>query len=234
MRKISYLLTLCLALLASSAQAQHEHQPQTKAAPQIVGEYIETRSADVFTGPCYANSEVGLVGDTAILGWRVERGSWQGVSLDGLNVVAVVKAGATLGDSHENPYPAKSVLIVDAKATPEQRAALAAFARAQAGKLLDEVVRTEAAPITFEMDYHGEHIANARLKAGETVGVRTRMLTDKDHACGNVDGTFYPPLTATTHAMPAVAMTDEFSGEGLNTSWTLHDKRSAFVGHFAR
>jgi hypothetical protein len=34
--------------------------------------------------------------------------------------------------------------------------------------------------------------------------------------------------------MPAVAMTDEYRGKDLNTSWTLHDKRSAFVGTFAR
>jgi hypothetical protein len=233
MRKLSF--ALCLTLFAGlTAQAQHEnHQSQTKAEPQIVGEYIETRSADVYTGPCFANSEVGLTGDTAILGWRVQRGSWKGVSLDGLNVVAVVKAGATLGDTHYDPYPAKAVLIVDAKATDEQRAALGAFARAQAGRLLDDVVRTEVAPITLDLEYHGEHIAGARLKAGAAT-IRTRMLTDKDHICGHVDGTFYPPLTATTHAMPAVAMTDEFSGEGLGMSWTLHDKRSAFVGHFAR
>jgi hypothetical protein len=46
--------------------------------------------------------------------------------------------------------------------------------------------------------------------------------------------TFYPPLTATTHAMPAVALTDRFQGPGLGATWSSHDKRSAFVGTFAR
>jgi hypothetical protein len=32
--------------------------------------------------------------------------------------------------------------------------------------------------------------------------------------------------------MPAVAMTDQYKGNGLGTTWTLHDKRSAFVGTF--
>jgi hypothetical protein len=32
--------------------------------------------------------------------------------------------------------------------------------------------------------------------------------------------------------MPAVAMTDQYKGNGLGTTWTLHDKRSAFVGSF--
>ena len=37
-------------------------------AQQIAGDYVETRSADVWTGPCFANAEVGLAGDQAKLG----------------------------------------------------------------------------------------------------------------------------------------------------------------------
>jgi hypothetical protein len=29
-------------------------------------------------------------------------------------------------------------------------------------------------------------------------------------------------------------MTDEYRGKDLNISWTLHNKRSAFVGTFAK
>ena len=96
-------LAVTITALAIAASAQ----------PRITGDYIETRSADVYTGQCFANGEVGLVGDEAILGWRVQQGEWNGVRLDGLSVVGVVKANATLGDPYGNPYPAKSVLIVD-------------------------------------------------------------------------------------------------------------------------
>src|SRR3989442_15370626 len=82
----------------------------------IRGDYVEVRSADVYTGPCFANAEVGLVGDQAILAWKVKQGTWKGVSLDGLGIVAVVKASATLGDPYHHPYPAKSVLIGDERA----------------------------------------------------------------------------------------------------------------------
>jgi hypothetical protein len=41
-------------------------------------------------------------------------------------------------------------------------------------------------------------------------------------------------LTETAHSMPAVALTDSYSGPGLGVSWDLHGKRSAFVGTFAR
>src|SRR5881409_2361792 len=111
--KLSVLLVCLVACLSISMAAQ-----------EIRGDYIETRSADVYTGQCFANGEVGLVGDQAISAWHVQQGSWNGVKLDGLNVVAAVNANATLGDPYGNPYPAKAVLIVDAQANAAERAAL--------------------------------------------------------------------------------------------------------------
>src|SRR5512140_2438309 len=142
------------------------------AAQQISGDYIETRSADVYTGQCFANGEVGLVGDQAILAWHVREGSWNGVKLDGLSVVAAVKANATLGDPYANPYPAKAVLIVDQQAKPAERAALADFARHMGGKLLGNVVKTEFAPIDMQV-MHAHH-GSAMLRAGSFATVQTR------------------------------------------------------------
>ena len=68
------------------------------AQAKVNGDYLESRSADVYTGQCFANGEVGLTGDQAILAWHIRSGSWNGVKLDGFSVVAVVKANATLGD----------------------------------------------------------------------------------------------------------------------------------------
>ena len=49
------------------------------AAQEIRGDYLETRSADVYTGQCFANGEVNLVGNEAILAWHVRTGGWDGV-----------------------------------------------------------------------------------------------------------------------------------------------------------
>jgi hypothetical protein len=199
----------------------------TFAENKISGDYIETRSADVYTGQCFANGEVGLAGDQAILAWHVRNGSWNGVKLDGLSVVAAVKASATLGDPYADPLPAKAVLIVDAQAKPAERTALADFARHMGGKLLANVVKTVYAPIDMQVIHHGA----ALLRAGSFALIQTRSLNDEDHVCGN-ETTFYPPLTAVAHAMPAVAVTDQYNGSGLGNTWTIHDKRSAFVGTF--
>src|SRR3954453_20128854 len=129
MRFANLMIVACIVGLASISMA----------AQEIRGDYLETRSADVYTGQCFANGEVNLVGNEAIMGWHVNRGSWDGVPIDGLNVVAVVRAKATLGDPYADPYPAKSVLVVDEGATPAQRAALENFVHQQTGKLTDNV-----------------------------------------------------------------------------------------------
>jgi hypothetical protein len=200
---------------------------------QIRGDYVETRSADVYTGHCVANGEMGLNGHEAILGWHVQQGSWNGVKLDDMSVVAAVRAQGTLGDPDEKPYPAKSVLIVDDRASASQRAALADFARAMGGPLLENPERVIALPVAFEVLQAGPHSHRALVRAGNFATVQTRAIGENDHLCGNEE-TFYAPLTAVAHAMPAVAVTDEYQGPGLGESWTLHGKRSAFVGSFAR
>lgn len=202
------------------------------AAQQISGDYVETRTADVYTGICFANGEVNLVGNEAIMGWHVTKGSWNGVSLDGLNVVAVVRAKATLGDPYTSPYPARAVLVVDSQAAPAQQDALRSFVHHMTGKLTENVERVEVAPIDLSVVRDHAHHGMALLRAGNFVTVQTRALDDQDHVCGN-EFTYYPPLTQTTHAMPAVAVTQQYQGPDLGETWSVQDKRSAFVGSFA-
>ena len=216
----SELLCVALLTLATSVFAQ-----------QIRGDYVETRSADVYTGQCFANGEVNLVGDEAILAWHVQSGSWDGVPLDGLTVAAAVHAHATLGDPYANPYPAQAVLLVDDQATPQQSTALVAFAHQMGGELLrhaDKII-----PTPMELAVNPERHGVALLRAGQFATVQTRPVNDRDHVCGN-EVTFYPPLTQLTHSMPAVALTDAYRGPGLDVDWESHGRRSAFVGTFVR
>jgi Protein of unknown function (DUF1326) len=201
------------------------------AAQHIRGDYLETRSADVYTGQCFANGEVNLVGNEAILAWHVRNGSWDGVPLDGLTVAAAVRAQGTLGDPYENPYPVKAVLLVDDQASDSQRAALINFARHMGDGLLKDVA--QVVPVPMELAVSAEHHGVALLRAGQFATVQTRSIGDQDHLCGN-EVTFYPPLTQVAHSMPAVALTDSYRGPGLGVSWDLHGKRSAFVGMFVR
>jgi hypothetical protein len=209
-------------LMATPAMAQ--------AAPTTIsGDYVEFRNADVYTGPCFANSETSLTGDDAVLAWHVRSGEWAGIPLTDLSVVAVVRASGTLGDPYENPLPAKAVFLVDARASDAQRTALIQFAQAQTAGLLNDVVAVEAAPVSFSIAQHGW----TTVQAGGFVRLSTRALNDSDKICHNEE-VYYPPLSQhLTHAMPVVADTSSYSGTHLGVTWNDSGRRSSFIGLFA-
>jgi hypothetical protein len=200
-------------------------------AHNIYGNYVEARTADVYTGPCFANSEAGLVGQLAVFGWKVTKGAWQGVDLDGMSVVGVVRASHTLGDIFETAYPVKAVMIVDSRANAEQRLALQSFAKHMAGDLLQDVARVEYQPIELTFADDNIHSMRANLTAGNLAKISTRALSEGDHICRNEE-VWYQPLTKLDHAMPAYALANQFRGQGLDTTWSSPDKRSAFIGSF--
>ena len=200
------------------------------AADQVSGDYVESRNADVYTGPCFANGQVGLAGNEATLAWKIRGGSWKGVPLAGLTVVAVARASSTLGDPYHDPLPAKAVLLVDERASDAQKSALVDFARIQGGRLLDDIVDVQSTSIVMDVG-EGQNHGYVTMKAGDLSAIRTRPINSGDHFCGN-ETTYYPPLTELSHSMPAYALDHEYNGSSLGSEWKLWGKRSAFVGTF--
>jgi hypothetical protein len=167
-----------------------------------------------------------------LLVWAVREGTWEGVSLDGLSVIAVVRTDDTLGDLHYQPRSGPAVLITDSAATAKQKKALAHFAQAMAGNLISKVAEVKSAKMDVAIGSCAQ-AGCASVKAGNLVEISTRCLGDKDHLCGN-ESTFYPPLTEVKDAFPAFTEIASFKGTGLNLTWELVGKRSAFVGAFSR
>ncbi len=202
-------------------------------AAQISGEYIESRSCDVYTGPCFANGQIGQAGREALMAWKVDQGSWNGVDLAGMSAVLVLNAKDTLGFNPSftvNPFPVKSVILVDEKATAEQRDALVAFVKSSTPKLSDRILKVETAPITLVND----HLAGkGTLVAGELAKIETRAMSKKDCVCTN-EAVFYPPLTKISNSQPAYALVTSFTGEGLDNTWEANGARSAFLGTFRK
>ncbi len=219
------------ALLAASLLAGGTLFAATLPKATISGSYVEARNADVYTGSCYANSEINLVGDLAVMGWKIEQGSVDGVNLAGLGVVGVIKATGTLGDTQLLSNPTKSVLIVDEKATAEQKVALVKFAKRMGGDLFASVVAIETRPVSLTFENNNLHSMKAKLEAGELARIETRPIETTDQICRH-ESTYYPPLTATKHAMAAFALENRYSGGGLGTKWNSAEKRSAFVANF--
>jgi hypothetical protein len=219
-------------LLAFGLAAMLALPALAKATPKgVTGDYMEFRSADVYTGPCFANGEMGLQGRNGVLAWRVREGAWNNVSLAGLSVVAVVRASNTLGDNFVDALPARSVVIVDQRATPAQRAALVNFAQAQAGRLLANVVAVESQPISFEVNEKDRGYAT--LQAGNLVELKTRAIGMQDMFCHNEEVFYQPLVSHLQHAVPAVELESTYTGNHLNVTWNDSGRRSSFVAGFA-
>lgn len=210
-------------------------------AAGLRGEYVEARTADVFTGPCFSNAEVFIYGDSALMAWKVTEGSYQGVDLSGLGVAAAVKGTCTF--SEDKPDQARSVLIVDEKADARQREALVALAKELGGARLANVVDVRVSRISLKIEAHPDagaahsehgmpHAPRASFWAPGLAQIVTRPLNDNDHFCGN-EVVAYPPLSKAVSALPAYTLGNQFKGKGLNTNWDDPNCRSAFVGHFA-
>lgn len=195
----------------------------------IKGDYLESRTADVYTAACFANAEVNLAGKRAMMAWRVRSGGWMGERLEGLSVVAVVRARATLGDPFADPLPAQAVLLVDEGADSAQRLALIEFARRQGGPLLADIVSVHSVPIQLDVS---RDTGFASLKAGKLAELTTRPFNDHDKICGN-ENLYYQPLTEVSQARAAFALTHRYNGDGLGGTWSKPDKRSAFLASFA-
>ena len=198
-------------------------------AGEITGQYVEARTCDVYTGPCFANADSGLAGRHAVLAWKIDKGSVNGAKLDGLSVVAVVAARDTLGLTQI--LPGKAVVIVDENATSAQKAALVELAKNEAGALLENVVKVESAPVDVSI-CHCEGNACAKVSAGKAK-VETRCLNQKhDKACGN-ESAYYPPLSKGVKATPAMAVEHSFTGSEFNETWRDGERRGAYVGSFS-
>jgi hypothetical protein len=222
--KVTLIAILTMAATATLCAKQ--------AAPStITGDYLEVRSCDVYTGPCFANAEMGLSGKEGILVWSVRQGTWKGTTLDGLKVIAVVRTEATLGDQRYQPRNGKAVLIIDNNATSQQRDALIDLARTQARSLLKEVAEVKTASMDVSLGTCSSGSC-ATVKAAGLVEISTRCIGGKDHLCGNEEK-YYPPLTDVQNAFAAFTEVASYTGSGLNATWQLTGQRSAYLGTFA-
>lgn len=198
-------------------------------AKEVSGQYLETRTCQVYTGPCFANGEVGLAGKDAIMAWSIDEGEHMGVDIAGLKVVMVLATTKTLGfGGIDGAGDLKSLILVDETASQSQRNALTEFAKKHAGRAGKSVVRVESAPISMSLD---EATLEGKLAAGKAVKMSTRKARPSDCICSN-ESAYYRPLTKLQNFAPGVTLEGEFKGRGLGTRWSTPGARSAYMGKF--
>ena len=218
MRKIA----LC-SLLLSAAVATVGARPSG-----VEGTYVEARTAEVFTGGCIMNGEAGTAGREALLAWKVDRGTVDGVNLDGLAVVAAVAADTNLGVHEiggENPTNTRAALYVDQRATDAQKQALVSMVKSLSGDMVGHVIEVTSTPIEFSTG------ASDIRVAAKTLRLTVHKHLNHDASCGNKQ--WFGPLSTVAHAELGTTAENAFNGAALGTKWSDPDKRSSFFGTFA-
>ena len=193
----------------------------------VNGAYVEARTAEVFTGGCIMGSEAETVGKQAVLAWKVDRGSFNGVSLDGLSVVAALSGDRNLGiEEIGGAKPAvRSALFVDQRANRAQQIALVAMANELSHGLVGTIVQVTATPIQFK-----DHGSEIEVSAPQiALGVSKHMTHDP--SCGAMQ--WFHPLASVSQADMGLAAEHSFTGSALGTKWSDPNRRSAFFGTFS-
>jgi len=170
------------------------------------------------------NSEAETVGKQAILAWKVDRGSFNGIAIDGLPVVAAVSGDRNLGMQEmggEKPN-VRSALYDDQRANAAQPLALVAQANELSKGIVGTIVQVTPAPIEF-----ADHGSEIQVTAGPASLDVNKHLTH-DPTTGAMQ--WFHPLVAVNDAAVGVAAQHLFTGSALGTKWSDPNKRSAFVG----
>src|SRR5262245_12762604 len=193
----------------------------------LTGAYVEARTAEVFTGGWIMNSEGETMGKQAVLAWRVDRGSFNGVSLDGLSVVAALAGDRNLGMTEMGgAKPAvRSAVFVDARANGAQQLALVAMANELSRGLVGTIVQVTPTAIEFA-DRGGE----IEVSAGQ-VALDVSKHVGHDPTCGAMQ--WFHPFSSVDEAEIGMTATHMFSGSALGTKWSDPNRRSSFFGSFS-
>ena len=216
MKSLLVFTTIALILVAGIAFAT--------GTQTVQGEYIEARSVSVYVGACHFGAEYVEGGKEATLIWNIHQGSWNNVSLDGLTIVAVVSAKNNLAIDTKTR---RSVLYLDTKTTPEQRAAISDMLAKKCVDVLGKVIKTQVAPITFN-------------KKGTKYDVKVgKVLTLSANRCPCANCTqphqiWYDPLIKVQNVIVGKSKIYCYKGTHLSVNWQQGDAaNNVFVGSFS-
>ena len=196
--------------------------PVLAAGPApVTGEYVEARTAEVFTGGCIMSSEAETIGRQAVMAWHINHGAFNGVTLDGLSVIAAVAGDRNLGIREIGggaPTAVRAAIIVDSRATTAQRDAHR-VRPTDFRRLIEEIINVSAAPVTFESDGH-------EVGRGRRASSPRRVTTHP--SCGAMQ--WFHPLAAVSrvHGLTAVGT---FSPHAP-MRWSDPSRRSGLIGTF--
>jgi len=211
---VAAVLITCAAALAFTSRAENTN---------IKGDYVEVRTASVFTGACHFNGEVVTTGREAIMAWNFAAGRWNGTDLAGLKAIAVVSADENL----ENAKAARrSEIILENSASHDQKVAMLEALKSRYAATLGEIVSVRSAPITFKHEDKSYEVASAEA------AINVEAMPN-DLCCRQPNLVWYSPLVQLAGRKVGYTLKAVYSGHAVGDRWERDGENSAFYGSFA-
>jgi hypothetical protein len=221
---LSTTLALIVASVCSGSTAPSK--PADKAPQKVAGDYVEVRTASVFTGACHYNGElVTMDGHDAIMAWNFTAGAWRGVDLTGVRAMAAVTSDANLSQEQATR---KVELVVDSSATDAQASAVAGLLKEKCGARLGSIVTVRRAPVAFTRQ-------DGRAYSVKSEGYASMSVTPMPNGecCKQPHLVWYSPLTALENRKVGFTQRAAYTAGTLGDAWQREGENSAFYGSFA-
>lgn len=211
-----------IASLALLAHLWLADSPRPADAPQ--GAYLEARTASVFAGACHYGSEYMTVGREAAVAWRIEAGAFGGVSLAGVDVVALIAADGNLAEPRAGR---RSVVLVPEGLDAARREAALGWLAREHGALLGRIAEVRSAKLELVLD--GDRFD---LRAGETLRIAGASLPNRE-CCKMPYAVWYAPFdAAVSGAVVGEAEAFGWSDPVLERSFETARQNCVFRGRF--
>jgi hypothetical protein len=193
---------------------------QTK---EIRGDYLETRSNQVYGCYCEWSGQAITAGREAILGWTFRTGEYHGVDLAGVKVAAVIVGQSSLSAT---TGPRGHVLFFDPSTSKDQQQAAQAFLTQEYGDLLGKVIAVRVMPVEIR-----ENSDEVHLVAGDFVGVSMRKAKLPEDAMKGAQ-LWYDPFIKLTESTLATTLDSRYMGPEFDLTWD--DTNPGVKGYYGR
>lgn len=200
-------------------------QGKAQTSSEIRGDYVEARSAHVYTCGCLYSGEMVTGGKEAILVWHITSGEYQGIPLSSLKIAAVIVGEQHLG---VDGTARRTVLYFDGLSSNVDQQAILELWRREYAKILGKIIAGRPASIRIEKRGETESIEISGMARLE---VRKARLPQDAHPGSSL---WYGPFTDLGDPSLITALLYEYWGNEFQRQWREFSPGiSGFMGHFS-
>lgn len=201
-------------------------QTAAQLSTPLRGRYVEARTAAVFAGACHYNSEFVTAGRRAVLGWTIDSGQQDGVSLAGIQIVAAVSSQTNL---HLGDSPRESIVYLSDGLNEDQVRGALAWLRIKHEETLGRILQVRRTSVNVDVAKTAQ--GDFALAAGEEIALKGSSLPNRE-CCAMPFNIWYEPISPVKQKFVGLAQSVSVKIDQLKSRWSRFDDNCVYFGAF--